>query len=250
MGFVDVKGVAFYYQHQAGSPEHTNLLFIHGSGSSNEVWQNQMKTGLNSWALDLAGHGQTAGTAPTTIAQAAQSVAEFITALQLPRPLYLVGHSMGAAIAITCALNHPQLLDGIILIGAGQRMRVMPQFLDDLAQGKSDPNFIRLAFSPQTPPSVVEPMVDVFGKVPASILYADFSACNNFDASQELENISMPVLVIVGLDDKLTPLKLAEYVSSHINNSRLEVVPAAGHYVMLEAPEAVNKLILGFCSRQ
>ena len=250
MGVVNIKGIDIYYQHVPGDSKQGSLLYIHGSGGSHEVWHQQMKLGPNSFALDLPGHGESGGTAATSIDQAAVSVMDFISVGQLPRPLYLVGHSMGAAIALTCALNYPQMLDGIVLIGAGQRMKVMPSLLDDLGQGKHNPDFIRLAFSPQTSESMVASRVKIFSEASPAVLYADFAACNNFDVSEKLGKIALPALVIVGVDDKLTPLKLSQYLISHISNSRLEAIDAAGHYVMIEKPAEVNKLILDFYSQR
>jgi pimeloyl-ACP methyl ester carboxylesterase len=155
---------------------------------------------------------------------------------------------MGAAIAITFALNYPASLDGIILIGAGQRMKVMPALLDALRQGQNDPGFIRMAFSPQTSSVIVEDMVKLFSKVAPSVLYADFNACNNFDVSHELDKISLPALAIVGAEDKLTPVKLSQFVSNNINNCILEIISDAGHFAMLEKPADVNRLISKFLS--
>ncbi len=246
MGVINIRGTDFHYQQHAGDKLPGSLLFIHGVGGNHAVWYHQMNLGINSIALDLPGHGQSGGKAGTSIAECAASVADFLLAVQLPRPLYLVGHSMGAAIAITCALNYPEGLDGIILIGAGQRMKVMPALLDALSKGQNDPGFIRMAFSSQTSSAIVEDMVNTFGAVAPSILYTDFNACNDFDVSQELDKISLPALVIVGAEDKLTPLKLSQYLSSNINHCTLEVVADAGHFVMLEKPEEVNRLISEF----
>ena len=248
MGVANVSGTRVYYQHNAGNAKQASLLYIHGSGSSHELWYHQMSLATNSFALDLPGHGQSEGIAASSIDQSAQIVADFLATLPVPQPVYLVGHSMGSAISLTCALNYPDLIDGIILIGAGPRMKVMPSFLEDLHQGKNDPEFIRLGFSPQAPAAMVEAMVRTFSEVSPSILYADFSSCNNFDVSGELEKITLPVLLITGAEDRLTPMKLSQYMSSHIKNCRLEVINGAGHFAMLEKPEEINRLIMNFCS--
>jgi len=246
MAFIKIRETDLYYQHQPGNKPAGSLIFIHGSGSSHEVWSNQMELDINSIALDLPGHGKSGGKAAASIEDSAKMAAEFLSALQLPRPLYLAGHSMGAAIAITCALNCPGLAEGIILIGAGQRMKVMPALLEDLHQGINDPSFIRMGFSPQTPNDIVECTIKAYADAEASVLYADFSACNNFDVSQQLEQIGLPVLVIVGADDKLTPVKLSQYLCSHIIKCQLAVISEAGHFVMLEKPADVNRLIIDF----
>ncbi len=250
MGVVSVKEIECYYQHETGSQGRGSLLYIHGAGGDHQVWEQQMELGLNSYALDLPGHGQSGGTPTDSIEQYAAMVKGFVIATQLPRPLYLVGHSMGAAITLTCALDHSELLDGIILIGAGSRMKVLPSLLDDLSKGKSSPAFTRLGFSPQTPEAIVAPQIKSVGETSPALLWADFSACNNFDVSGELERLSLPALVIAGIDDKLTPPKLSQYITSHLQASRLEIIAAAGHFVMLEKPSEVNRLILDFCSGQ
>jgi len=249
MEFIKVGETDVYYQHQSGNTPAGSIIFIHGSGSSHEVWSNQMKLGMNSIALDLPGHGKSGGRAAASIEESAKMAAEFLSALQLPRPLYLAGHSMGAAIAITCALEYPGLAEGIILIGAGQRMKVMPALLENLHQGINDPSFIRIGFSPQTPNHIVECAIKAYAEAETSVLYADFSACNNFDVSQQLEQIRLPVLVIAGADDKLTPVKLSEYICSHINHCQLAVISEAGHFIMLEKPAEVNQLIFDFVTK-
>ncbi len=243
MGIINIKGLDIYYEQHAGGKRSGSLLFIHGSGGSHERWAQQMNLERNCIALDLPGHGQSGGNACTSITAYAGWVIDFLAAVHLPRPLYLVGHSMGAAIALQCAINHPEKLDGIVLIGSGPRMKVMPSMLEALSQGQSDPDFIRLAFSPQTPSTMVDEMVHSFAALPAPVLYADFYACNEFDVSQELDKINLPTLIIVGADDKLTPLKLSQRLCSNIDNSTLEIIDQAGHYVMLEQPEEVNRLI-------
>lgn len=246
VSLVKIRGVDLFYELKPG--DGGSLVFIHGSGGNHKMWSGQMDLGLNCVALDMPGHGQSGGQAASSISEAAAWVVEFLAQMNLPRPLYLVGHSMGAAISLTCALQDADLLDGIVLIGAGQRMKVLPAFLDSLRAGLSDPGFFKLGFSPSAPLEMVTNMVKTIAAVSPSVLYADFSACNNFDVSQELEGIKLPTLLIVGIDDKLTPLKLAQYINAHISGSRLEIIAEAGHFVMLEQPAQVNQLITDFCS--
>jgi len=245
---INSSGTDWFFKHQPGTQYPGTLVFIHGSGGSHRLWDAQMDLGFDCIALDLPGHGQSGGKPAASIGDYAAGVSEFLGQMRLNRPVYLVGHSMGAAISLTCALRQPELLDGIILIGTGPRMKVMPSFLDALHSGNSDPGFFKLAFSPDAPAEMVDAMVQTIALVPAPVLYADFSACNDFDLSQELEGISMPALIIVGVDDRLTPQKLAQYVAEHIAGARLQVISRAGHFVMIEKPIETNRLITDFCS--
>lgn len=244
---IKISDTDLYYCHQPGSASEVSLLYIHGSGATHELWSHQMNLGGNTFALDLPGHGQSTGPASSSINQSARTVADFISTLPVSRPVYLIGHSMGAAIALTCALNFPDLIKGLVLIGAGQRMKVMPGFLEDLRQGKNDPEFIRLGFSPHAPAELVDSMVKTFGAADPAVLYADFFACDKFDIAEKLREIELPVLLISGADDRLTPLKLSQYLEAHIKNCRLEVIHETGHFAMLEKPDVVNQLIKRFC---
>ena len=58
-----------------------------------------------------------------------------------------------------------------------------------------------------------------------------------------LARIGCPTLIIVGADDQMTPVKVAEEIRSGIAGSRLEVIPDCGHLSTLERPDAVNRLL-------
>lgn len=248
MAIVQVKGRKIFYEDNSG--EGGSLIYIHGSGSNHEIWAQQMHLKPNCFALDLPGHGQSEGLPAKTIAESTEYVVEFVNTVNPPRPLYLVGHSMGGAIALTYALKYPDALDGMILIGTGYRMRVNPAFLEALSKGKYDHEFIRIAFAAGTDPELVQSVVDSRAQVSPSILYTNFSACNEFDMSGQLDQLRVATLVIVGMEDRMTPLKLSQYLTDHITSSRLEIIRNAGHFVMLEQPDQLNLLIEEFCSQK
>ena len=74
----------------------------------------------------------------------------------------------------------------------------------------------------------------------ASVLHGDFLACDGFDVMDRLGAIDRPALVIVGEDDHMTPVKYARFLADHLPRAQLNVIPAAGHMVMLEQPAAVE----------
>jgi pimeloyl-ACP methyl ester carboxylesterase len=75
------------------------------------------------------------------------------------------------------------------------------------------------------------------------VLYGDFVACDRFDLMNEIEKIVLPTLILYGDDDQLTPVKYSQLLHSRIKGSKMEVLPDAGHMVMMEAPELFNKKI-------
>jgi pimeloyl-ACP methyl ester carboxylesterase len=58
-----------------------------------------------------------------------------------------------------------------------------------------------------------------------------------------LYEIHLPTLIICGADDRLTPVKYSQYMHDRIPGSVLRIIPHAGHDVMREQPEAVNRAI-------
>jgi pimeloyl-ACP methyl ester carboxylesterase len=76
-----------------------------------------------------------------------------------------------------------------------------------------------------------------------NMLFRDLAACNSFDCIQRLHEINLPVLIICGTEDRLTPVKYSQYLHDNISGSTLRIIPEAGHYVMREQPQAVNQAI-------
>jgi len=199
------------------------LVFIHGSGDSGRVWHLQVEHfgTQHAFALDLPGHGQRPDTFPAevTVHEYAQAAHDIIMQeLHLQKPI-IVGHSLGGAIAQTMALEYSNELGGIVLVGTGARLRVLPSILAD---AKNTPE--------QVTPG-------------PTIRYRDLAACDVFDIMKRLHEISIPTLILCGMEDQLTPVKYSTYLHQHIQGSTLRLIPNAGHYVMREQPEAVNSAI-------
>jgi pimeloyl-ACP methyl ester carboxylesterase len=111
-------------------------------------------SGENTLAIDLPGHGNSGGEGEQTIDEYAQTVLSLLGEIGLDQPI-IVGHSMGSAIAQWLCLNHPERVQGLILIGAGARLRVHPDILRLSTSETTFPEVVSLvmdwAFSSQTP---------------------------------------------------------------------------------------------------
>ena len=66
------------------------------------------------------------------------------------------------------------------------------------------------------------------------------------DSVTTLKTINVPTLVVMGEEDTLVPLSDGDLMRQHIANSRLAVIPKAGHFAVWEQPETVGKLIRQF----
>ncbi len=222
------------------------ILFIHGAGGSRASWQVQLHYFKDSEAIELPGHPE--GTGSKTIEAYAAWVAEYFRRKAVTYPV-LVGHSMGGAIAIECAL-HSVPLKALVLVGTGARLRVLKGILSMIQEDYEQASvFIaRMSVSPSSDPIFAERIAKEMLKVNAQVTYGDFLACNAFDGMAEVERVEVPTLVICGADDQMTPTKYSQYLHEKIRNSKLVVIPGAGHSVMLEKYREFNAALSAFLS--
>ena len=71
-------------------------------------------------------------------------------------------------------------------------------------------------------------------------------ACNQFDMRDRIAQIALPTLILCGEKDQLTPCALSDKLKKSIEGSRFEIIPSAGHMVMIETPKAFNQCVLDF----
>ena len=102
------------------------------------------------------------------------------------------------------------------------------------------------AFSSRADQCLVDLAGQRMAELPASVLQGDFLACDAFDVRDRVEEIEQPALVICGADDQMTPVRFSDFLTEGLPNAHLEIVPNAGHMVMLEQPEIVAELVKGF----
>lgn len=226
------------------------VVMIHGAGGRSQVWQNQISSldkDVNVLALDLPGHGETEDQGYPSISEYAQWLGEILQTL-FDHPVFLMGHSMGGAIVQKTVLNHPDILQGIILIGTGARLKVAPMFLDALLNNfeHTVDTLIGYAYSLKTDRSIVDEGRRLMKEAGGPVVYNDFLACDQFDGSEGLTHINLPCLILCGSEDKLTPPELSEALNESIKGSILKIVPDAGHMVMVERPRAVNERVQEF----
>lgn len=227
------------------------LILIHGAGGSSLYWPPEIRRlpGRKVLAIDLPGHGASSGGAEETIEAYAEGVKEFLDRLQIDQAV-LCGHSMGSAVVQMLCLDHRERVAGMVLIGGGAKLRVNPQLIEDCSRPETSQQamaqILEWSFSPQADRKLVELAGARMEEVPPAVLLADFAACNAFNIIDEVEEIEQPALIICGEDDQMTPVKFSSYLADKIKDSRLEIIPGAGHMVMLEKAQVVAQLIDNF----
>ncbi|MEP1385473.1 MAG: alpha/beta hydrolase [Paraglaciecola sp.] len=222
------------------------LIFIHGSGGCKEVWKYQAEFFDNAITLNLPGHPD--GNVRASIKEYSDWLHEFIQE-QGVKDRVLVGHSMGGAIALRYALDYPNHVKGLVTIGSGAKLRVQPETFTLLEKALHKPalasEYINAAYTFIAPE--LRHVIQARDKenTPAALLN-DFKACDGFDVLDNLSEISIPLLGIVGDKDLLTPPKYTRFLISNVKNGQELVITKGTHYVFAEQPKVVNQGISEF----
>jgi pimeloyl-ACP methyl ester carboxylesterase len=185
-------------------------------------------------APDLPGHGQSdRWHAPddVSIAMYRDAVGTVCAQLKVERAI-LMGHSMGALIALDAAAAWPERVAGLILVNGGVRLPVAPEVFVKLTG-----DFTRVVWSPATPRDVIERWGTLAFTADQEITLADFRAVERYDGAVAATRVRTPTLVLGGEDDLMTPPKLTRELASAITGARAVVIPEAGHMIVQEQPE-------------
>jgi pimeloyl-ACP methyl ester carboxylesterase len=240
-----LSGNLYYSHHHDAGDENPPLVLIHGAGGMHLSWSPELRRlrGFSVYAVDLPGHGKSETLdGKQTISDYAGFMVQWLESIHLRRAVF-VGHSMGSAIAMTLAIHHPEYVVGLILLGSGARLKVSPELLSYAADSttfyKATGLLINCSFSPHTSPRLVELVAKRLESTRQSVFYGDLLACNRFDVMNHLDEIKQNTLVMCGAEDQMTPVRYAQYLSSAIQNAQLDIIPNAGHMVMLEQPVLV-----------
>jgi len=222
------------------------LLFIHGSGFTGDVFSQQLVAFPGSVAPNLPGHGAPGGAA--TVAEFGDFIERFIEKQHL-RDVTLCGNSLGGTIALEVALRKNPALRSIVLLGSGARLRVAPSILEGLRADfdRMCTELAQMLYADPTPERVAYAVAAMHHVGPAQTL-ADYEACNQFDVTERLGEVALPVLALTGEADQMTPPKYAEVLAGRVQAGKARIIPRAGHLVMAERPEETNAAIAEFLS--
>ena len=224
------------------------LFYLHGSGHTHESFQAQAEAFAGSDAVSLPGHPQ--GEAFESVSECAAWFERYLHWRKAGKAV-VAGNSLGGAIAMEWALDYPSQVAGLILIGTGARLRVSPQIFSMLDERWPDciETLADFALAPSAPLELRARTKAWHLQVGRESTRRDYAACNDFDIMDRVAEISAPALIVVGVEDRLTPPKYARFLHERIAGSELLVVEGAGHMVMAEKPAEVNAAIGAFLAR-
>lgn len=245
MPYIVADGRRLHYVQRARGRSGPPLLFLHGAGGNALLWGRLLQhlPGLPAMAVDLPGHGRSAGPGHRAIPDYAQIVLAALEALRL-EGVVLVGHSMGGAIALETALHDPTRLCGLILMSVTARLFVAPALLQQLVEDPAQARqwIVDTGYGPETRAQARQLGARQLAEVAPEVLHGDFVACSLYDARPRLPEITIPALVLCGSQDRLTPPKYVRALQEGLPAAQLELVPGAGHMLPLERPAEVAAL--------
>jgi len=255
-----VNGFTLAYTDQGhGVP----LLFVHGFPLSRGTWRHQAEAFQATHRIiapDLRGLGESDGAgAVSTMDQFADDLAALHKHLNAG-PAVIAGHSMGGYITLAFARKFPGLVRGLVLVGtksgpdspeaaAGRRAtaeKVRAQGVGVVIDAMA-PKMI--AATSTDPAMAADVRAFMTPSRPEGVIAALLGMAERPDATPMLSGIRVPTLVITGADDVLIPSSESEKMAAAIPGATLAIIPGAGHLVAFEQPEAFNRTLALWLSK-
>jgi pimeloyl-ACP methyl ester carboxylesterase len=233
-----------------------NLVFIHGAGEDGQICDRQVARFSGEHrvlAVDLPGRrSRLSEPAFTSHEENAKDVIRQMEKAGMSRGV-LIGHSLGGGVALVAALNHPDRLDGLVLVATGARLKMHPDFLEKARQRAEDPGAsneppvpLERVVAASVSPETLDWLRVRAMSAPPRAIYADFQANNRFDVMERLGDITAPALVIGADEDRMAPPKFSEFLAQRIPGARLVILSACGHYPQVEQEARFNETLADF----
>lgn len=239
------------------------VVFIHGAQQDHSCWGLQSRWfahhGHAVLAPDLPGHGRSAGEALASVEAIADWIAALVAAAGFARAT-LVGHSMGSLVALETAARHPARVAGIVLIGSSVPMPVSDALLGAARHDEPKAMGMINAWSHSQRGLMggnTAPGMWMYGmnlrlmeRQDPGTLHNDLAACHNYAhgeaAAAAVAAARCPALIVAGSRDLMTPARNTRALAEMLPHARVVHLPAAGHAMMAEQPDALLDALIGF----
>ncbi len=236
------------------------VVFVHGANMDHTVWALQSRYfAYNSHAvlaLDLPGHGRSAGPGLDSIPKMGAWIWRFVEAAGA-KDAALVGHSMGALVTLEAARQAPNCSRALALVGASAPMPVSDSLL---AATREDPSrarrmIISYAYGQRSHVGGMRVPglwmsgggLSLLNRGDDKVLAQDFSACNAYDEGpQAAAEVTCPTLVLCGDDDRMTPERAGRALAESFADARVTVIRDSGHMLPTEQPDQTLDALAAF----
>jgi pimeloyl-ACP methyl ester carboxylesterase len=230
-----------------------SVVMVHGAQNDHSVWILQSRYlahhGFNVLAVDLPGHGKSAGNALLSIEAIADWLLDLVATVGISK-CHWIGHSMGSLAVLEAASRRQETALSLTLVGTAVPMRVSEVLLNAARDNESQAfdmiNFwshSKLNHHPGAPGpgfSVFNQSRRLMERQKPGVLLTDFAACNAYQGGIDAaKRIHAPTLLILGEQDAMTPPKAAANLLASIPGATRTVIEQCGHSLMNERPDKV-----------
>jgi pimeloyl-ACP methyl ester carboxylesterase len=266
----------------AGPVDAPVLLFSHGFSLDMTTWREQwvdLARDFRCLFLDHRAHGRSdvPVTADVSLRAMGRDLASVLDAVAPRSPAVLVGHSIGGMAFLALADERPDLLGdrivGSAILGAaashvlhgamGNVTEMLRPRRASLAAAARRVDRLRrvvlaaphevpatvarlIQFAPDASDEIVDHVLRLGVGAPSLVWTEGLSELMRMDVRHALPRVTVPVLVAVGDQDRVTPPAAAVRLAAALPDGRLLIVEGAGHLPMLERPERVNPALRSF----
>lgn len=279
---VRLRDGADLFVEELGPESDKAVVFLHGSALRTDLWHYQMAS-LDDHHLvmyDLRGHGLSdRGEEDFSIVTLSEDLIEVLDALEVKEAV-VVGHSIGGMVALETACRNRDRLGttikglallnttygpGIETLAGGAAMarfeRVTRRPFDLLGTQAeklerlrrvirpSDAIFWSVAFTgfgPGASARQIDFTYDMLSETSADVIFELIKSYRDHDVRDRLGDITVPVLVVGGTNDRLTQPHASEYLAANLPKADLHLLEGCGHMSMLERHREVDRLLAGF----
>jgi pimeloyl-ACP methyl ester carboxylesterase len=253
---VDIDGLSLYYQiHGSGDP----VLLVHGFPLSGRLWEPITPALGRDFRLivpDLRGLGRSEPSASASMSRFADDLVALLDTIGETRPVALVGMSMGGYIAFEFCRRRPDRLRALVLANtraqadsaeeAQARRETAARVLRE-GSGIVAQAMVSRLFGAQASPDLRQCWVErMAGEDPLGVAAALGAMAERPDSFHTLASTRLPMLIVAGEDDSLTPLEGARRMQQAAPHARLEVIPEAGHMSPVEQPGRFAEILRQF----
>lgn len=213
------------------------LVLVHGLADRSESWAPMLKrlkkAGFHVYAPDLLGYGRSPqpGDSDYSIPTQEKLVTDFIQSLGLQKT-DIGGWSMGGWITLKLALDHPELIDRVVVYdAAGITMKVEdPKIFHPESEADVNTLFGKMEPGLVLPHYVTSDLLKVLQQQQWVVDRGMNSMLAGKDVlDKDLPNLKEPLLIVWGKNDQLTPLSVGEGMHAMLPNSELDVLEGCGH---------------------
>jgi acylglycerol lipase len=242
-----------FWQSWAPAPSRATIVLAHGASehSGRYAWtaERLAERGYTTYAIDHRGHGRSEG-ARAYVDRMDNAVADLDQLVDLARadsggPLFLLGHSMGGAVALAYAINHQDKLDGLVLSAplaaleaASLATRIAGQILTRLAPrlGVHEIDSSLVSRDPEVVRAYDADPLNYHGKLPARTVSELAHAVGSFP--EAVPSLTLPMLMMHGTADTLVPPEGTEMVNERAGSDDKTIIRYDGLYhEILNEPE-------------